>query len=220
MTKSPRDRQVFDSVLDSIGWTPLIRLTRVTKGIATPVWVKAETRNPGGSIKDRISIPIIERAEREGKLKPGGTIVEGTSGNTGVALAIAAAITCAELGGEVFGDVGEADVGVDLLLGLAEEAEGGEGFVTGDGAGGAEAVGVAVGEEAEEAEGPGAVGGLFAGEFVGVGGLLGAGFNDIGDDGAEGGGGWGAGVGGGEERFELKVAGVEVILEGELERAG
>ena len=92
MTTSPRDRQVFDSVLESIGWTPLIRLTRVTKGIATPVWVKAETRNPGGSIKDRIGIPIIERAEREGKLKPGGTIVEGTSGNTGVALAIAAAL--------------------------------------------------------------------------------------------------------------------------------
>jgi cystathionine beta-synthase len=92
MTTSPRDRQVFDSVLESIGWTPLIRLTRVTKGIATPVWVKAEIRNPGGSIKDRIGIPIIEQAEREGKLKPGGTIVEGTSGNTGVALAIAAAL--------------------------------------------------------------------------------------------------------------------------------
>jgi len=86
------DRRVYDSVLDSIGWTPLIRLTRVTKGIATPVWVKAETRNPGGSIKDRIGIPIIEAAEREGRLKPGGTIVEGTSGNTGVALAIAAAL--------------------------------------------------------------------------------------------------------------------------------
>ena len=86
------DRRVYDSVLDSIGWTPLIRLTRVTKGIATPVWVKAETRNPGGSVKDRIGMPIIEAAEREGRLKPGGTIVEGTSGNTGVALAIAAAL--------------------------------------------------------------------------------------------------------------------------------
>ncbi len=86
------DRRVYDSVLDSIGWTPLIRLTRVTRGIATPVWVKAETRNPGGSVKDRIGIPIIEAAEREGRLKPGGTIVEGTSGNTGVALAIAAAL--------------------------------------------------------------------------------------------------------------------------------
>ncbi|MDQ8164400.1 MAG: pyridoxal-phosphate dependent enzyme [Gemmatimonadota bacterium] len=86
------DRRVYDSVLDSIGWTPLIRLTRVTRGITTPVWVKAETRNPGGSVKDRIGMPIIEAAEREGRLKPGGTIVEGTSGNTGVALAIAAAL--------------------------------------------------------------------------------------------------------------------------------
>jgi cystathionine beta-synthase len=87
-----RDLHVYDSVLETIGWTPLIRLTRVTRGIATPVWVKAEIRNPGGSVKDRIGIPIIERAEREGRLKPGGTIVEGTSGNTGVALAIAAAL--------------------------------------------------------------------------------------------------------------------------------
>jgi len=92
MTTPRRDLHVYESVLDTIGHTPLIRLTRVTRGIATPVWVKAETRNPGASIKDRISIPIIERAEREGKLKPGGTIVEGTSGNTGVALAIAAAL--------------------------------------------------------------------------------------------------------------------------------
>src|SRR6202165_4430519 len=85
-------RQVYASVLDTIGWTPLIRLTRVTRGITTPVWVKAETYNPGGSLKDRIGIPIIEAAEKEGKLKPGGTIVEGTSGNTGVALAMAAAL--------------------------------------------------------------------------------------------------------------------------------
>ena len=92
MTTPPRDLHVYQSVLESIGWTPLIRLTRVTRGIATPVWVKAETRNPGGSIKDRIGVAIIERAEREGKLKPGGTIVEATSGNTGVALAIAAAL--------------------------------------------------------------------------------------------------------------------------------
>jgi len=92
MTTPPRDLHVYQSVLESIGWTPLIRLTRVTRGIATPVWVKCETRNPGGSVKDRIGLLIIERAEREGTLKPGGTIVEGTSGNTGVALAIAAAL--------------------------------------------------------------------------------------------------------------------------------
>ncbi|MBM4192953.1 MAG: pyridoxal-phosphate dependent enzyme [Gemmatimonadetes bacterium] len=87
-----RDRHVYESVLDTIGWTPLIRLTHVTRGIVTPVWVKAETRNPGGSIKDRIGLAIIEKAERDGTLKPGGTIVESTGGNTGVALAIAAAI--------------------------------------------------------------------------------------------------------------------------------
>jgi len=92
MPRSAGDLRVFDSVLETIGWTPLIRLTRVTRGIVTPVWVKAEMFNPGGSVKDRIGIPIIERAEREGALKPGGTIVEGTSGNTGVALAIAAAL--------------------------------------------------------------------------------------------------------------------------------
>src|ERR1039458_9472666 len=86
------DLKVYDSVLETIGWTPLIRLTRVTRGIKTPVWVKAEMFNPGGSVKDRIGIPIIERAEREGTLKPGGTIVEGTSGNTGIALALAAAL--------------------------------------------------------------------------------------------------------------------------------
>ena len=92
MRSSPSDRRVYQSVLETIGWTPLIRLTRVTRGMKTPVWVKAETYNPGGSVKDRIGIPIIEQAEREGKLKPGGVIVEGTSGNTGVALALAATL--------------------------------------------------------------------------------------------------------------------------------
>ena len=92
MTHDLRALHVYDSVLESIGWTPLIRLHRVAQGFVTPVWVKAEIRNPGGSVKDRIGLRIIERAEREGRLKPGGTIVEGTSGNTGVALAIAAAL--------------------------------------------------------------------------------------------------------------------------------
>ena len=87
-----RNRQPYDTVLDTIGWTPRIRLHKVTRGIRTPVYVKAEFFNPGGSIKDRIGLPIIERAEREGQLRPGGTIVEGTSGNTGVGLAIAAAL--------------------------------------------------------------------------------------------------------------------------------
>ena len=89
---SERNRRPYDSVLETIGWTPLIRLHRVTRGVRTPVYAKAEFFNPGGSVKDRIGMPIIERAEREGHLKPGGTIVEGTSGNTGVGLAIAAAL--------------------------------------------------------------------------------------------------------------------------------
>jgi len=92
VTDIQRNRKPYDDVLQTIGWTPLIRLNRITRGIRTPVYGKAEFFNPGGSIKDRISGPIIARAEREGKLKPGGTIVEGTSGNTGVGLAIAAAL--------------------------------------------------------------------------------------------------------------------------------
>jgi cystathionine beta-synthase len=86
----PRNLRPYHDVAELIGWTPLIRLTRVARGIRTPVYAKAEYFNPGGSIKDRIGAPIIEQAEREGRLKPGGTIVEGTSGNTGIGLAIAA----------------------------------------------------------------------------------------------------------------------------------
>jgi cystathionine beta-synthase len=82
----------YDSVLDTIGWTPLIRLSRVTRGVRTPVLAKAEFFNPGGSVKDRIGLPIIEQAERDGTLKPGGVIVEATSGNTGIGLAMAAAL--------------------------------------------------------------------------------------------------------------------------------
>ncbi len=92
MTEVVRNRRPYANVLETVGWTPLIRLNRVTRGIKTPVYAKAEFYNPGGSVKDRIGLPIIERAEREGTLKPGGTIVEGTSGNTGVGLAIAAAL--------------------------------------------------------------------------------------------------------------------------------
>jgi cystathionine beta-synthase len=89
---TPPHLRPYDSVLETIGWTPLIRLGRVGAGLATPVYGKAEYANPGGSVKDRIGCTIIEDAERRGELKPGGTIVEGTSGNTGVGLAIAAAI--------------------------------------------------------------------------------------------------------------------------------
>ena len=87
-----RHRRPYDDVLGTVGWTPLIRLNSVAEGIRTPVYGKAEFMNPGGSVKDRIGAAIIEAAERSGELKPGGTIVEGTSGNTGVALALAAAI--------------------------------------------------------------------------------------------------------------------------------
>ncbi|HKK27116.1 MAG TPA: pyridoxal-phosphate dependent enzyme [Gemmatimonadota bacterium] len=82
----------FDSVLETIGWTPLVRLSRIVDGVRTPVYGKAEQYNPGGSVKDRIGLRIIEEAERSGRLEPGGTVVEGTSGNTGVALALAAAV--------------------------------------------------------------------------------------------------------------------------------
>jgi cystathionine beta-synthase len=86
----PRHERPYDSVLDVIGWTPLIRLRRVVADVRTPVFGKAEFMNPGGSVKDRIGPAIIDSAEREGRLKPGGTIVEGTSGNTGIGLALAA----------------------------------------------------------------------------------------------------------------------------------
>src|SRR5213596_2597270 len=81
----------YPTVLDLVGSTPLARLQRIVPGGAATVLAKLEYISPGGSVKDRIGIKLIEKAEREGKLKPGGTIVEPTSGNTGVGLAIAAA---------------------------------------------------------------------------------------------------------------------------------
>ena len=79
------------SVLDTIGNTPHIRINRLF-GTTHEVWVKSERQNPGGSIKDRIALAMIEAAEADGRLKPGGTIVEPTSGNTGVGLALVAAV--------------------------------------------------------------------------------------------------------------------------------
>ena len=87
-----RHAQPYDSVLDLIGGTPMVRLTSVTDGSRTPVYVKCEFMNPGGSIKDRIGLAMVEAAERDGSLKPGGTIVEATGGNTGLALAMAASL--------------------------------------------------------------------------------------------------------------------------------
>ncbi len=82
--------QVANSLIDLVGNTPLVRLNRVTEGIAATVLAKVEYFNPGGSVKDRIALRMIEDAEKSGALKPGGTIVEPTSGNTGVGLAIVA----------------------------------------------------------------------------------------------------------------------------------
>ncbi|MEZ5703581.1 MAG: cysteine synthase A [Burkholderiaceae bacterium] len=81
-----------DNVLQTIGGTPHIRLNRLFAGATQQVWVKSERTNPGGSIKDRIALAMIEDAERSGALQPGGTIVEPTSGNTGVGLAMVAAV--------------------------------------------------------------------------------------------------------------------------------
>jgi cystathionine beta-synthase len=81
---------IKDSILDAIGHTPLVRLSRLAAGLTPQVIAKVESLNPGGSIKDRVAVALIEAAERDGHLKPGGTIVEPTSGNTGTGLAIAA----------------------------------------------------------------------------------------------------------------------------------
>jgi len=78
----------YPTVLDLVGRTPLVRLQRVGRELAPTLLAKLEYMNPGGSVKDRIGLRMIEDAEREGKLRPGGTIVEPTSGNTGVGLAI------------------------------------------------------------------------------------------------------------------------------------
>ena len=85
--------RLFDNILETIGNTPMVRLNRIPKGIvAADVYAKIETTNPGNSIKDRMAVKMIEDAEKAGKLKPGGTIIEGTSGNTGMGLAIAAVV--------------------------------------------------------------------------------------------------------------------------------
>src|SRR4051812_32189656 len=81
-----------ESLLDQVGKTPLVRLRRLSEGMPASVWVKVESLNPGGSIKDRVGVAMIEEAERQGWLGPGGTIIEATAGNTGVGLAMAAAV--------------------------------------------------------------------------------------------------------------------------------
>ncbi|HLE15426.1 MAG TPA: cystathionine beta-synthase [Anaerolineales bacterium] len=84
--------RVYNNILESIGKTPLVRLNRVARGLPCPLYAKIEFLNPGGSVKDRIGLNMITEAEQSGRLKPGGTVVESTSGNTGAGLAIACAI--------------------------------------------------------------------------------------------------------------------------------
>ena len=84
--------RVFNNILEAIGGTPLVRINRITRDVRGVVYAKIETTNPGNSIKDRMAVKMIEDAERAGLLRPGGTIIEGTSGNTGMGLAIAAVI--------------------------------------------------------------------------------------------------------------------------------
>ncbi|MGA7195270.1 MAG: pyridoxal-phosphate dependent enzyme, partial [Anaerolineales bacterium] len=86
------EKHVYDNILGAIGQTPLVRLGRVAASVQVPIYAKLENLNPGGSIKDRVGLNIIEGAEQRGELKPGGTVVEATSGNTGVGLAIASAL--------------------------------------------------------------------------------------------------------------------------------
>jgi cystathionine beta-synthase len=82
----------YNNILETIGNTPMVRLNNVTRDVKATVLAKIETTNPGNSIKDRMALKMIEDAEKSGKLKPGGTIIEGTSGNTGMGLAMAAII--------------------------------------------------------------------------------------------------------------------------------
>ena len=81
-----------ENVLGLIGNTPLVKLNRLARGVKATVFAKMENLNPGYSVKDRIGVAMIEAAEREGLLKPGGTVIEATSGNTGIGLALAAAV--------------------------------------------------------------------------------------------------------------------------------
>src|SRR3989440_1186987 len=81
-----------EPILQSVGRTPLVQLHRLAEGLQARVFVKVESLNPGGSVKDRVGVAMINEAERRGWLRPGGTIIEATAGNTGVGLAMAAAV--------------------------------------------------------------------------------------------------------------------------------
>ena len=92
MAKDLTKIKYYNTILDAIGNTPLIKLQKINKGLKPHIFIKAEFLNPGGSIKDRIGVEIINDAEKSGRLKPGGTVVESTSGNTGMGLALVSAV--------------------------------------------------------------------------------------------------------------------------------
>jgi cystathionine beta-synthase len=81
--------EIKNNILETIGNTPMIRLNKITRDLPCSVLAKVEYFNPGNSVKDRMALKMVEVAEKEGKLKPGGTIIEGTNGNTGMGLALA-----------------------------------------------------------------------------------------------------------------------------------
>lgn len=82
----------FNSILDAVGRTPVVRLNRVADGVSCELWAKCEYLNPGGSLKDRIGVRMVVEAEKAGRIKPGDTLIEPTSGNTGIGLALAGAV--------------------------------------------------------------------------------------------------------------------------------
>ena len=84
---------MHETILQSIGWTPLVRLRRLAADVPATVCVKVESLNPGGSVKDRVGLAMIQEAEQRAWLRPGGTIIEATAGSTGAALAMGAAAT-------------------------------------------------------------------------------------------------------------------------------
>ena len=83
---------LFDNILQTIGKTPLVKLHRVTDGLSCNLYAKCEFMNPGGSVKDRIGYWMVEAAEKAGRIKPGDTLIEATSGNTGIGIALAGAV--------------------------------------------------------------------------------------------------------------------------------
>ncbi len=85
-------KKIYDNILETIGNTPMIRMNKINEDIPGTILAKVEYFNPGHSVKDRMALKMIENAEKEGKLKPGGTIIECTSGNTGMGLALAAIV--------------------------------------------------------------------------------------------------------------------------------